>query len=268
MTLPTAALAAPLPASRRRKPLLPPLRMTRKGFRALVGMHAKLLLREPGACVFTLVPIALMLLFANIPSFRHVQAELRGRSVLDEYVPTFAAMIPLLLALTMLPVMFASFRERDALRRFSVSPVSPAGMLAALLAVVCAVIVVGVALIIALGAIYGVAAPSGLGTVIGAFVLGTTAVLALGLVVAAVAPTAGAANGMGLPLMLANFFFAGLYFPVDEFPGWLKTVGGFVPFGAVWDAWSHEGALWQHLLVLAAYTLIGSLAAVKLFRWQ
>jgi ABC-2 type transport system permease protein len=41
-----------------------------------------------------------------------------------------------------------------------------------------------------------------------------------------------------------------------------------VPFGAVMDAWSVTGALWQHLVVLAGYTVLGGLASDKLFRWE
>ena len=33
-------------------------------------------------------------------------------------------------------------------------------------------------------------------------------------------------------------------------------------------AWAGPGALWQHLLVLAAYTVVGGLAAARLFRWE
>jgi ABC-2 type transport system permease protein len=147
--------------------------------------------------------------------------------------------------------------------------VPPAGMLAALLALVTALAAAGVVLIAGLGVgVFGATMPSGIGTVVAAFVLGATAVLALGLVVAAVAPSEGSANGFGAPLMILNFFFSGLYFPVAQMPHWLQKLGEFIPFGAVIDAWSGEGVLWQHLAVLGCYTLLGGIAAVKLFRWE
>jgi ABC-2 type transport system permease protein len=214
-------------APRRSAPLVPAFRMTPKGFRALVSMHARLLLREPGIAVVALLPLALLLIFANIHSARYTpQKTLGGRTVLDVYVPTIAAMVPLMLALTVLPGRMAMLRENKALRRFRVSPVPPAGMLVALLAVI------------------------------------------VSLAAAGVAPSQGTANGLGAPMMILNFFFSGLYFPVAEMPHWLQKTGEFIPFGAVMDAWSGEGALWQHLAVLGGYTLLGAAAAVKLFRWE
>jgi ABC-2 type transport system permease protein len=174
-----------------------------------------------------------------------------------------------MLALMVLPGRMAMLRQKNALRRFRVSPVPPVAMLAALLVVISALAAAGAALVAGVGiGVFGATIPSGFGTVAAAFVLGAAAVLALGLVVAAVAPTEGSAGGFGAPLMIANFFFSGLYFPVAEMPHWLQRLGEFIPFGAVMDAWSGEGALWQHLAVLGCYTLLGSIAAVKLFRWE
>lgn len=246
------------------------VRMTGKGFRALIAMHARLLLREPGVAVIGILPVGLLLIFGNIPSFRETpQKALGGRTVLDVFVPTFAAMMPLMLALAVLPGRMAMLRQKNALRRFRVSPVPPAGMLAALLVVIAVLSAAGAALVAGVGVgVFGAVVPSGLGTVLAAFVLGATSVLALGLVVAAVAPTEGSASGFGGPLMILNFFFSGLYFPVAEMPHWLQRTGEFIPFGAVMDAWSGEGVLWQHLVVLGCYTLLGGIAAVKLFRWE
>lgn len=248
---------------------VPRVKMTGRGFRTLVGVQAKLLLREPGALIWLALPVALVVLFGNIPAFQTVQPGLGGERVIDVYVPTFAAMLPLFLALAMMPPLTAALREKNALRRFAVSPVPPAGLLAALLAVVAAVATFGVLLIVAIGALaFHVHAPSGLSTVVGSFVLGFTAVMALGLIPAAVAPTSGTASAMGVPLMILNFFFSGLYFPVQQMPQALREIGEYVPFGAVMDAWSGYGPLWQHLVVLGGYTLAGSLVSVKLFRWE
>ena len=47
---------------------------------------------------------------------------------------------------------------------------------------------------------------------------------------------------MGVPLMVLNFFFSGLYFPVAEMPHVLQRIGEYVPFGAVMAAWAGQGA--------------------------
>jgi len=87
----------------RTMPMIPAYRMTPKGLRALVAMHARLLYRDPGAALIAILPLGLLLIFGNIPSYRNTpQKTLGGRTVLDVFVPTFAAMVPLMLALMVL----------------------------------------------------------------------------------------------------------------------------------------------------------------------
>jgi ABC-2 type transport system permease protein len=267
MTATAAAteLGAPEPSrpARARRPL------TAAGFKALILMHVRLIRREPGVALIVLIPVALMVVFGTVPGTKKPEANLGGRSVLDVYVPTVAAMVPLMVGCTGLPAAMASFRERNALRRFAVSPVPAGGMLAALVAVLSTMAVLGVGLIIGLGlGVFGAQAPTNIGAVISSFVLGFTAVMAVGMIIAAVATSSGMANGFGMPFMILNFFFSGLYVPTAELPHAFRTIGEFVPFGAVTDAWAGQGSLWQHLAVLAGYTVCGGLVAAKLFRWE
>jgi ABC-2 type transport system permease protein len=260
MTALTVAAAPPAHRGRR---------LTARGFRALMGMHVKLMRREPGIFVMILLPLVLLIIFGSIPGTKKPEASLGGRTTLDVYVPTIAAMVPLLIACSGLPTMMASFRERNALRRFSVSPVPPGGMLAALVAVLAALALGGIVLIVVLGtAVFGAHMPPNLGAVVSSFALGFAAVMAVGMIAAAVATTSGMAAGMGMPFMILNFFFSGLYVPTAELPHVLQTIGEYVPFGAVMDSWTGQGALWQHLVVLAGYTVVGSFVAARLFRWE
>jgi ABC-2 type transport system permease protein len=243
--------------------------LTARGFWALAAMHLKLMRREPGVFVMIVVPVVLLTVFGTIPGTKTPEADLGGRSVLDVYVPTIAAMVPLMVACTGLPSTMASFRERNTLRRFSVSPVPPGGMLAALVAVLSAFAALGVLLIVLLGTlVFGAKTPSNTGAVVSSFVLGFIAVIAVGMVPAAIATSNSMANGIGIPFMIINFFFAGLYIPIAQMPQVMRTIGEYVPFGAVMDAWSGTGALWQHLAVLAGYTVLGGVASAKLFRWE
>lgn len=243
--------------------------LTARGFFALAAMHLKLMRREPGAFVTILLPVVLLIIFGTVPGAKTPQADLGGRSVLDVYVPTIAAMTPLMVACTVLPGAMASFRERNTLRRFQVSPVPPGGMLAALVSVLTAFAALGVVLIVLLGTlVFGAKMPANVGATVSAFVLGFAAIIAVGMIPAAIATTNTMANGIGIPFMILNFFFAGLYIPVAQMPHIMQTIGEFVPFGAVMDAWSGTGALWQHLAVLAGYTVLGGLASAKLFRWE
>lgn len=250
--------------------LLPEFRMTGNGFRTLVRTQARLLWREPAVVLSGVVlPIALITVFGLIPAFGKPSASLGGRTTLDVYVPTFAMLSSVLTALTALPVSFADLRERGVLRRLAVSPVPAAGLLAAQVAVIATTAAATAASVVLIGVVgFGAAFPAHPVLMLASYILGTTALLAIGLLIAALAPSAGVATGFGVPTMILNFFFAGVYVPLQQLPQFLRTVSGFVPYGAIVDTWSGTGAAWQHLLVLAGYTVVGALAAARVFKWE
>lgn len=258
------------PRPRPRPRLLPEFRMTGTGFRTLVRTQAKLLRREPAVVLSGVVlPVALIVVFGLVPSFSKPAANLGGKTTLDVYVPTFAMLSSVLTALTALPVTFADLRERGVLRRLAVSPVPAAGLLAAQVTVLVAAAASTATLVVLIGTVgFGAALPADVGSMLASYVLGTTALISLGLLIAAKAPSAGVATGFGVPTMIVNFFFAGVYVPLQQLPHLLRTVSGFVPYGAIVDTWSGSGAAWQHLLVLAGYTVVGSLAAARFFKWE
>jgi len=244
--------------------------MTGKGFRTLVRTQARLLWREPAVVLSGVVlPVALIVVFGSIPAFAKPAANLGGKTTLDVYVPTFAMLSSVLTALTALPVTFADLRERGVLRRLAVSPVPAAGLLAAQVTVIASAAATTALLVVLIGTVgFGASLPAHLGLMLASYVLGTTALISLGLVIAARARSAGIATGLGVPTMIVNFFFAGVYVPLQQLPQVLRTISGFVPYGAIVDTWSGTGAAWQHLLVLAGYTVVGSVAAARFFKWE
>jgi ABC-2 type transport system permease protein len=250
--------------------LLPEFRMTGKGFRTLVRTQARLLWREPAVVLSGIaLPVVLITVFGFIPAFGKPAASLGGRSTLDTYVPTFAMLSSVLTAFTALPVSFADLRERGVLRRLSVSPVPAAGLLAAQVTVLAAVAAATATAVVLIGVVgFGAAVPGNPVLMLASYVLGTTALLAIGLLIAALAPSAGVATGFGVPTMIVNFFFAGVYVPLRQLPHVLRTISGFVPYGAIVDTWSGTGAAWQHLAVLAGYTAVGAVAAARVFKWE
>jgi len=240
------------------------------GYTTLVRTQGRLLLREPKAVIFGLgLPLVLLVIFGNIPAFRDAHADLGGRTTLDVFMPTLTILSPVILGVSSLPIMLAELREHGVLRRMAVSPVPARGVLAAQVTVLMSLAAASAALVAAIGTWgYGAKAPVHPGTMIAGYVLGCAAMLGLGLMVAAIAPTAGAATGMAIPIMILNFFFGGLYTPVETFPHTLATIAQYVPFGAMVYTWSGHGQTWQHLAVLAGYTVIGGVVAARTFRWE
>jgi len=80
----------------------------------------------------------------------------------------------------------------------------------------------------------------------------------------------GLVNLVSLPMM----FLSGVFFASDNFPAWLQPVIGFLPLTAINDSLRNimlEGAglasLGMPMLVLAAWTVLPLVLALRLFRW-
>src|SRR5690606_78668 len=106
--------------------------------------------------------------------------------------------------------------------------------------------------------------------------LGIACFSALGLAVASVIP-----NGDSAP-MIANFtalpilFLSGIFLPLDAAPAWVRTIGEVFPIRHMHLALVETtvppagslGFAWVHLGVVAAWTAVGVIAAVRFFRWD
>jgi ABC-2 type transport system permease protein len=219
-------------------------------------------------------PLVLLIIFGSIPGFRTpVSKGIHGLSILDAYVPILITFVLAMLALNALPSVLAGYREKGILRRLATTPVGPGRVLAAQLAVNVAVVLVTLVLLVAVARIaYGVPLPRQVAGFALAVVLTVAALFGIGMFVAAVVPTARAANAAGAILFFPMMFFAGLWLPIAAMPSVLQHISHATPLGAaaqsLTDAWQGH---WPHplqLLALAAYALVFSLGAARLFRWE
>ena len=245
-----------------------------RGLAKLTFMESKLFLRDPMAVFFALAfPPLLLAILGSVPAFRVPSEDLGGQRVIDLYVPIVVGLVLAMLALSGLPTAMASYREKGVLRRLSTTPVHPARLLLAQLAMSMVVAVVVTALVVTLGAVaFDTAMPRQIPGFLAAFVLATGALLAMGLLIAAVAPSARAATGIGLILFYPLNFFAGLYFPREAMPEALRRIGDFTPLGAgvqaLQDAMAGAWPRPLHLAVMSACIIVIGLAAVRLFLWE
>jgi ABC-2 type transport system permease protein len=182
-------------------------------------------------------------------------------------------MLLTLIALVSLPIPLVLNREQGWLRRISTTPVHPGWLLAAQACVNLALALMATVVILAGGwLVYGVslpADPAGFGL---AFVLATAALFSLGLLITAVAPSAPVAAVLGTVLLYPLLFLAGLWAPRDTLSPIFQTVGDYTPLAAAAQAMQSamSGAFPSPLplCVMAAWTLVTGLAAVRLFRWE
>jgi ABC-2 type transport system permease protein len=240
----------------------------------LTFTESKLFLRDPMAVFFAVAfPPLLLAILGAIPAFREPSEDLGGLRVIDLYVPIMVGFVLAMLAISVVPTYLATYRERGILRRLSTTPVQPAGLLLAQLAMALVMALVAVVGVLGVGVVaFGTSVPRQPVGFLVALVLAAAALLAVGLLVAAVAPSGKAASGIGTMLFFPLMFFAGLYFPREAMPPVLRDISDFTPLGAGVQAMSDASAgAWPqplHLAVMAAFAIVASLAAAKLFRWE
>ncbi len=239
---------------------------------ALAVTELKLFTREPGNLLAGIaLPSALLAGLGAIPALREPAAMFGGGSFLAFFAPSLLAISIAVLGLQTLPVGLATYREKGILRRFAVSPVSPASVLVAQLVITLVSAVAATVLLVTVAvAGFGLPFPRHPLGFLAAFVLGTAAVFSLGLLVAALAPRARAAAASGTVLFMACQFFAGVYLPKFLLPDAIVTAGTYVPPGitAFTDAWTGAGPRPGPLLAMAGVALVATIVAVRSFRWQ
>lgn len=240
--------------------------------RRLTLVEARLLAREPitlfWGIAFPMVLLTVMGLVSRSPA-----ASVGGLRLVAVYEPVVISFVTSALAVQALPTALAGYRERGFLRRLAVTPVGPARVLGAQLAVYLGVALtatVGVLLVGRLG--FGVALPRlPVGFVL-TVLLADGAMLALGLLIAAFAPSGRAASGIGALAFFPMMFFAGLWTPRGLMSATLLRISDVTPLGATVDCLQRSmGGRWPHpgeLLVLAGYAVVLVAAAMRWFRWD
>lgn len=225
-------------------------------------VESKLLLREPGTLFAFLIPLFVLIAFGS--SLRSGDSQL---------IATTLAISIGLVALYLMPTTLASYREKGILRRLSATPVRPISILLVQL-----VLQFGVALIACVVTVFisilvlGAPAPHSPLAFFGVYMLGTLSMFGIGLVIASVAPSGRAANGIGVLLYFPLAYLAGLLQPVAMMPSTMVRIGEFTPLGALREslqnAWTGAPVEVVSLFVMAAYAVVLSLVAAKLFRWE
>ena len=116
-------------------------------------------------------------------------------------------------------------------------------------------------------------------TIPGLFVtlaLGAACFCALGLAVSGLCPNADAAPAIVNFSIFPLLFVSGIFFPIDTAPKWLTSVAKLFPMERLADGLQYAfdprtpglGFKASDLWTLVAWTVVGALLAVRLFRWD
>jgi ABC-2 type transport system permease protein len=243
--------------------------------KALTAMEARLYLRDPMALPFALgLPLVLLLVFGLPESSREPSEDFGGKVPLDTVLPSLVlALAFAMLGAYMLPAFLTEYRVRGVLRRLSTTPLSPAAVLVAHLAINLAVAAAAVLLTLLIGAaVLGMAMPDDPAALVLVLALGAASLFSLGLLIAAVARDAPMAYVLGALFFFPSLFFAGIWLPKEQMPDTLSRIGDFTPLGAFRESleatWTGSGPDPAMLVTMAAITLVAGGAAARIFRWE
>lgn len=233
------------------------------GLAKLTAVELKLFLRDYASLFFVLLwPSAMLLLFGLI---------YRGAI---GFLAALTVSVSLgMVGLFTVPSYLARDRELGILRRLSTTPAHPATLLIAQLAVHLLMAFISAALVIGIGyLVLAIDIPKNLFGFLAALILGAAALISVGLLIAAVVPNSRAASALGPLAFWASLFFAGVWLPRNQMPELLGRISDYTPLGAtsqmLQTSWAGGVPQPLQLVAMGGITLLLSVVAARLFRWQ
>ena len=241
----------------------------------LILVELKLQFRDWGVVTFGLLFPAVLLLVLGFafPGFRDPNPDLGGGRLVDIYTPIVLVFVLVMVGVSTISSVLASYRHDGILRRLRTTPIRPSRLLVAQLTAQLIIAALGTALaVVAAMTLLEVPAPaSWLGAAV-SLLFAAASLFAIGLLIGAVAPSTSAAQAFSTVVWIPVMLLAGLWFPREGMPDLMRRISDFSPGGAGVDAlqqaWFGSGAPVSNLAVLAGFTVVvGGLAAVT-FRWD
>jgi ABC-2 type transport system permease protein len=200
----------------------------------------------------------------------------RQLTYFDFLLPGFVAMGVMTYSIVGVASNMAVYREQKILMRIMVTPLKVRTFFGAqivaylALSVVQALIILGVGTSLFGGHVYG-----NIGWVLVLVVLGNIVFLNIGFIVGALCNTVRAADGLANAIALPMMFLSGVFFPKEGLPRSVSVIVEYLPLSPLLDSLrgvALEGkAIWAYpseLVILAAWIVLSSLLAVKLFRFN
>lgn len=235
-------------------------------------------LRNPFSAFFSLAfPLMFLLLFGSLFG-NEVVDDATGVRAIQFLTPSMLVFAVVSSTYINLSIVVSINRDDGVLKRVRGTPLAPSVYMAARIgsAVWFALIAVFIQLVAAVlifdFQIVWPLVPAALLTLI----LGIACLCALGIALAAVIPNGETAPAVANATALPILFISGVFIPLDEAPEWLRIIGSIFPVRHVYLAlrdtfdpfFEGSGFAWDHLGVVALWTIFGVLIAVRYFRWE
>ncbi len=234
--------------------------------------------RNPAGAVFTFAfPLLFLVVFSTINSGQRLE-ERGGISFVTFFVPGILAFGLISACYTNLAIRMTMNRDFGVLKRVRGTPVPTWAYLAGQVASSVLITFLLLFLTVGLGVVaFGVDFRTGTaGGLLVTLALGAACFCALGLAVSGLCPNADAAPAIVNFSVFPLLFVSGIFFPLDNAPEWLTTLAKLFPMQRLANGLQYAfdprttglgfngGDLWT----LLAWTVAGSLLALRLFRWD
>ncbi|MFN8386247.1 MAG: ABC transporter permease [Anaerolineales bacterium] len=211
-------------------------------------------------------PVLLMIIYGAIMS-----------QFMDYMTPGVIVLNALSFGLVSSSTMMLEMREKGVLRRLQATPLPAAQLIGSYLSVNIVIGVLQSTLIIVAGVLLYKVPVSAMGLLVAypMILFGLLAFMALGGVISGMSAKAGSATAIGMTIYFVLMFISDMIFPLDMLPAWLQNVVPYLPAypaaqlvrSAMLDA-SLDPQWFSQILLLAAYGIVATLIAAKLFRWE
>jgi ABC-2 type transport system permease protein len=232
--------------------------------------------RNREAAFFTFfLPVIFFLIFGAVYGNDHIKREhgIRAAAFLE------AGMIGYGVAATCfagLAITLVVRRESGILKRIRSTPLPALGYLLAVLASTFLVFLIEAALIIAIGrALFAVAVPVELLSLLGVLALGALCFAAMGLGITGLVRSAEGSSAVINAVYLPMAIISGTFFTPKEYPGFLRAIADILPLTyftkITRDVMVRHHHLWSEtgsLAIVLVWGAIGLVAAIRGFRWQ
>ncbi len=201
--------------------------------------------------------------------------DIPGTRYIDFLVPGLIALSIMTSSLFGTGMLIVSNRRENLLKRYLATPMRPMHYIVSHIFGRCFILAVEVTtILLAAYAMFRFVPAGGLGILVAFALLGAAAFTALALLCASRTANPATMNGLTNLVSIPMMLVAGVWFSRGNFPEWIAGPARYLPLTALVDGLRRialEGAtfaqLGQETAVLAAYLLLGAIAATKSFKW-
>lgn len=246
-----------------------------KAFRALLKTEIRLSLRGMDMFIFAIcMPVVVVIIlgtvFANKPAFDGAEY-----TFLEQSFGAISTIAICAGGVMGLPLVISDYRNKKILKRFKVTPISPALILAVQVVIYALYSIISLILVYATGAIFfGYQLYGSWLQFLGAYLLVMLSMFSIGLLVGGIAPNIKIASAAASLLYFPMLIFSGATLPYEVMPVTLQKAADILPLtqGIKLLKAASLGlsidSVFIPVVVMIVITVICSIASLRFFKWE